>query len=695
MISTGNYPVAQQVYFSTHNALRAGINDMQKFSLCIDELDGSKRIFLSIYPFYDCQMVKRLVIKYLDLPKSTGVRDIQLFYRGVEIPNNRLMQIFEKQRRPLHYSLRMSKTDFGLRSTGLKLSTKIQKILAEVQLALSRNVHPKLTLDGTGATYRMYNAMGQVVAMFKPLDEEAFAPNNPRGYQGKLGQQGFRSGVLSGEGASREVATAIWDGYYHGFAGVPETTLLEASHTAFNYNSWNKFTLQMGDIFDPEPTLPKLKSNCYETGWKLGAFQEYIATSETVGNFDSCVFSIRDVHRIGILDICLFNLDRNDSNILVIPLQSNYTMKLPITTHFGDISIASYESPLSTPDGRKTKYKLVPIDHGLCLPDVLDVAQFDWVWYDWPHSNIPFSKTELRIIKYMDPDADAERLKRKLLIRDECLRSMRVSIRWLKLASSMHLNLHQIAQFLCREDLEIPSSMEQLIQISLQQAYRTLDATALVSSNRLGHIHIDLATTSTAVKGRISRCQETSPKANSDGISSAREDNGTGSLDLDISTENFNLEFDSSSFTNSDSSAASYFSDIIKSKWWKPNKRKSKIKDSKSINQNYESSILGGNDNTLNSTFTKSGINGTVRNTAYRRQLLLKLAPQNVTWLLLDRNKKPIPVQWNEEHFEKIFFEILEVNMKHSIIEKHPNWDSYPYFGDDEKMTTNSKVEFQ
>lgn len=41
----------------------------------------------------------------------------------------------------------------------------------------------------------MFDGKRQRVAMFKPQDEEAFAPNNPRGYEGHLGQKGFRSGV--------------------------------------------------------------------------------------------------------------------------------------------------------------------------------------------------------------------------------------------------------------------------------------------------------------------------------------------------------------------------------------------------------------------------------------------------------------------------------------------------------------------
>ena len=63
--------------------------------------------------------------------------------------------------------------------------------------------------------------MRKVVSIFKPYDEEPFAPNNPRNFVGELGGHGFRSGILSGESATREVAAFMLSGGYH---GVPPTT---------------------------------------------------------------------------------------------------------------------------------------------------------------------------------------------------------------------------------------------------------------------------------------------------------------------------------------------------------------------------------------------------------------------------------------------------------------------------------------
>ncbi len=57
----------------------------------------------------------------------------------------------------------------------------------------------------------MMNQQKRKVAIFKPIDEEPFAPNNPRGNTGPFGSQTFRAGVLSGESCIREVAAYLLD----------------------------------------------------------------------------------------------------------------------------------------------------------------------------------------------------------------------------------------------------------------------------------------------------------------------------------------------------------------------------------------------------------------------------------------------------------------------------------------------------
>ena len=90
-----------------------------------------------------------------------------------------------------------------------------------------------MTDDGTSGAYRMRNTDKENIAIFKPIDEEPFAPNNPRGHSGPFGSQTFRPGVLSGESCIREVAAYILD--HKGFAGVPPTTFAEVVHNSLKY----------------------------------------------------------------------------------------------------------------------------------------------------------------------------------------------------------------------------------------------------------------------------------------------------------------------------------------------------------------------------------------------------------------------------------------------------------------------------
>jgi hypothetical protein len=67
-----------------------------------------------------------------------------------------------------------------------------------------------------------------------------------------------------------------------------------------------------------------------------------------IENFSEDLFSPDEVHKIAILDLRILNLDRNACNIMV--------------TKVAD------------------QFHLVPIDHGLSMPDSLAVSSFDLAW---------------------------------------------------------------------------------------------------------------------------------------------------------------------------------------------------------------------------------------------------------------------------------------------------------------------------
>ena len=69
--------------------------------------------------------------------------------------------------------------------------------------------------------------------MFKPRDEEPFTPNNPKNNKAQFGTKGFKVGILSGEGALREVFAYFLDCLYDNYHGVPATTFIEFYHPEF------------------------------------------------------------------------------------------------------------------------------------------------------------------------------------------------------------------------------------------------------------------------------------------------------------------------------------------------------------------------------------------------------------------------------------------------------------------------------
>ena len=82
------------------------------------------------------------------------------------------------------------------------------------------------------------------LAVFKPIDEEAFAPNNPRDHVGPFGSNTFRAGVLSGEACIREVTAYLLD--KDGFSGVPPTTMVETAHDSFKTFKFKTMKIVVG-----------------------------------------------------------------------------------------------------------------------------------------------------------------------------------------------------------------------------------------------------------------------------------------------------------------------------------------------------------------------------------------------------------------------------------------------------------------
>ncbi len=57
-------------------------------------------------------------------------------------------------------------------------------LVTSVESGLRDGKHPRLALEGTSGSYFLRNHEDKTVALYKPFDEEPYAPNNPRKYVG-------------------------------------------------------------------------------------------------------------------------------------------------------------------------------------------------------------------------------------------------------------------------------------------------------------------------------------------------------------------------------------------------------------------------------------------------------------------------------------------------------------------------------
>ncbi|CAI5726562.1 unnamed protein product [Hyaloperonospora brassicae] len=266
----------------------------------------------------------------------------------------------------------------------------------------------EMTSDGCGGVYYLTTdgtPKATPMGVFKPRDEEYMAPKNPRGYVKDNAVVGVtehpvNKGFRIGNGALRERAAYLLDDAYGNFSGVPVTNLM---------------VLSVGGEA------------------KEGSMQQFVASQCSAEDIGTLKFAIPEVHKIGILDVRLFNTDRHAGNILLQARAHDQT--------FG----------------------MVPIDHGFCLPSYkhLDGATFDWL--QWPQAEFPFTCAELEHIASLIEERDAAVL-RAVGIEEECVTTMRVCTAVLKRGAEAGFSLFEIGSLLQRDgDFSSPSQLELVV----------------------------------------------------------------------------------------------------------------------------------------------------------------------------------------------------------------------------------------
>ncbi|XP_004503611.1 phosphatidylinositol 4-kinase gamma 2-like [Cicer arietinum] len=280
---------------------------------------------------------------------------------------------------------------------------------------------PIRSSEGTGGTYFMQDLTGQKhVSVFKPLDEEPMAVNNPRGLPTSLNGEGLKRGTRVGEGALREVAAFILDhprsgprlvsGEEIGFSGVPPTILVQCLHQEFHHP--NGYA-------------------CSSKHVKIGSLQKFVKNDGNCEDIGPGAFPVEEVHKITVLDLRMANADRHAGNILI----------------------------RKEKDGQ---IKLIPIDHGYCLPDQFEDCTFDWLY--WPQTRQPYSPELVDYINSLDAEKDIELLKYYGWdIPLQCARTLRISTMLLKKGVQRGLTPYAIGSIMCRENLNKESVIEEII----------------------------------------------------------------------------------------------------------------------------------------------------------------------------------------------------------------------------------------
>ena len=619
---------------------------------------SSPDVSVSVHPWSKVKDVKDLLSERLGVPATRQ----RLFFAGQELKNTHTLNdcsISDGAR------LFLSSTSHSASSAASAASPLIavygdipcpplmRDTIAAVRGGLVAGLAPRLAMEGTGGTYFLRSPNKQNVAVFKAEDEEPFAPANPRGYQGVMGGAGFRAGLLSGEGAVREVAAYLMD--HGGVSGVPATTRVELSKTAFkdkragnvsvkrlsnglsylanptaftaSFSSENLSALSRGSSAaaaaaagESTALRPSSSMEFAAGSTKIGSLQAYIEYDELAGDVAPQLFPAREVQKIAILDMRLFNIDRNEANILVqrkyevmppsqegsrLPFsppsvgpshlhhhRSNFssgvhspdnpfsfspqpspagssafvfdsptyshtpkhhsanaaslspdvnpssmelppavtalsasfnlnypsrahsfetaavgspngksimkpTLAIPIpiptsvasitgaaaataaNTSFGNEALLSSSVPSNPPSRLQARLQalkamrqqqstikptihLIPIDHSYTLPDTLELAAVDWCWMDWPQAKEPLVDELKRYVLSLDVKADIDELRRRLAIREECLKVMRISGMLLQKGVAADLTLYEIGCLTCRQNIDTPSQLEVL-----------------------------------------------------------------------------------------------------------------------------------------------------------------------------------------------------------------------------------------
>lgn len=304
----------------------------------------------------------------------------------------------------------------------IKLPPVISGMINSTFAGLESGNQPIRSSEGSGGAYFMPDSLGHsYVSVFKPIDEEPMAINNPRRLPLSSDGEGLKRGTRVGEGAFREVAAYILD---HpkggpqpfsfdktGFSGVPPTILARCLHDGFYHPEGFEFAAK---------------------NIKIGSLQMFMQNYGSCEDMGPQAFPVEEVHKISVLDLRLANADRHAGNILI------------------------------SKDHESGRTVLIPIDHGYCLPEHFEDCTFDWLY--WPQARQPYSPETIDYIRSLDAEEDIAILKfHGWDLPLEAARTLRISTMLLKKGVERGFTPFTIGSIMCRETLNKESMIEEIV----------------------------------------------------------------------------------------------------------------------------------------------------------------------------------------------------------------------------------------
>ena len=209
----------------------------------------NKPLEIKYYPWTLVNEIKSQIANKINVP----AKNIRLFFKNEELFNRLKMLDYGipfKKHPEIFYEIFSYNNDYSLEIYGaMPCPTALERIIIQARNGFAKGLKPKLLEDGTSGVYQIRNVDKEVIAIFKPFDEEAYAPNNQKGYVNSFGSKSFREGILSGEATIREEATYLLDSFYaEKFKfDVPATTFVELCHKTFKINVEEMKIMQKND----------------------------------------------------------------------------------------------------------------------------------------------------------------------------------------------------------------------------------------------------------------------------------------------------------------------------------------------------------------------------------------------------------------------------------------------------------------